>query len=174
MKNFQGFVQVYTGNGKGKTTAAVGQGMRAAGQGLRVVMIQFMKGRKYGELASIENLHRFTVHQFGRDEFVDRDNPEPEDVKLAQQGLAMAAQIVQKKGCDLLILDEINVACDYRLIETSGVVNLLKEKPKGMEIILTGRYASPELMAMADTVTEMREVKHHYRQGIQARRGIEY
>lgn len=170
----KGYVHVYTGHGKGKTTAALGLGLRAAGAGLKVYMIQFMKGRRYSEIDAVEQLQNFTIVQFGRDEFVSKENPEQIDVDLAQQGLEHAKEIIKKGEHDLVILDEINVAVDFNLIPLEDVLRLLREKPGKVELVLTGRYASPELVKDADLVTEMLEIKHPYQEGVLARKGIDY
>jgi cob(I)alamin adenosyltransferase len=171
----KGLVQVYTGNGKGKTTAAFGQALRAVGQGFRVCVIQFMKGRKYGEFLAAERcLPNLTVHLSGLDSFVMRDNPAPLDIELAKQGLALAREAVASGDYDMVILDEINVAVDFKLIPLGDVVALIQGKPPALDLILTGRYAPPEIMELADTVSEIREIKHHYNAGIKDRAGIEY
>jgi cob(I)alamin adenosyltransferase len=170
-----GLVQVYTGDGKGKTTAAFGQALRAIGQGYRVCIIQFMKGRKYGEcLAAERHLPNLTVHLAGLDSFVMRDNPAPLDIELACQGLDIARKAVASGDYDMVILDEINVAADFRLIPLDDVIDLVKSRPASIDLILTGRYAPPEIIALADTVSEIREVRHHYRAGVKERAGIEY
>ena len=172
--NSFGFIQVYTGDGKGKTTAAVGQAIRACGQGARVFMIQFMKGREYGELKCAKNIDNFEIEQYGRDEFVDKSNPAQIDKEYAQRGLEKAWHIVKDAKHDLLILDEINVAVDFGLIPLEDVLNLLEEKSDKMEVILTGRNAPKELMDIAQLVTIMQEKKHPYQQGIEMRKGIDY
>ena len=169
-----GLIHVYTGNGKGKTTAAIGLGIRALGNGLKVLMIQFMKGRRYSELDALEQMKDFTVVQFGRDEFVSKKNPEKIDIDLAQKGISYAREVLQKNLFDVVILDEINVAVDFQLIALDDVLNLLKLKPKTMELILTGRYAPPELIKHADVVSEVLEIKHPYQKGIQSRKGIDW
>lgn len=170
-----GLVQVYTGNGKGKTTAALGLALRALGHNWRVVVLQFMKsGANCGE---IKALHRFPdcqVYQFGREVLVDMNNPDPLDRVLAEQGLTAARQVVREDRCDLLILDEINVALACKLVKEEEVKILLSERPRHMEMVLTGRYAPLWLIEMADLVTEMRQIKHPFEQGIVAREGIEY
>ncbi|MBU0497870.1 MAG: cob(I)yrinic acid a,c-diamide adenosyltransferase [Candidatus Thermoplasmatota archaeon] len=169
-----GRIQIYTGAGKGKTTAAIGLGVRATGHGLKVYLIQFMKGRRYGELNSIEKLPLFTLKQFGRDEFVSKKNPEKIDIDFAQQGLAFARKIISEGKHDVIILDEINVALDYKLITLESVLQLLENKPKHVEIILTGRYAPPELVKYADLVSEICEIKHPYTNGVLSRKGIDW
>ena len=174
-KHRRGLVQIYTGNGKGKTTAAFGQALRALGQGYRVCVIQFMKGRKYGEcLAAERHLPGLTIHLSGLDSFVMRENPAPLDIELARQGLDLARQAVASGAYEMIILDEINVAADFKLLQLDEIVALVKEKPAALDLILTGRYAPPELLALADMVTEMQEVRHHYHAGIKDRAGIEY
>lgn len=171
----QGTVQVYTGDGKGKTTAALGLGFRAWGHGARVLVIQFMKGRiNYGELEAARKLDGFDVEQYGRETFVDRDDPAPEDVALAREALARAQSVVAENAYDLVILDEVNVAADYGLVTAEEVLALIAAKPPAMELVLTGRGAPAPVVEAADLVTEMREVKHHYRQGRPARQGIEF
>lgn len=170
----KGYIHVYTGPGKGKTTAAIGLGMRAAGAGLKVHMIQFMKGRRYSELNSIDKIPNFTLVQHGRDEFVNKENPEQIDIDLAQKGFAYAKEIIMKGKYDLIILDEINVAIDYNLIDIHDVIKLIEDKPKKLELVLTGRYAHPEISRYADYVTEMLEIKHPYQQGVLARKGIDF
>jgi len=170
----KGYIHVYTGPGKGKTTAALGLGLRAAGAGLKVHMIQFMKGRRYSELDAVENLKNFTISQFGRDEFVNKEKPEQVDIDLAQKGFAHANNVIKKEEYGLVILDEINVAVDYNLIDIHDVLKLIEEKPEKLELILTGRYAHPELSRHADYVTEMLEIKHPYQQGVEARKGIDF
>ena len=167
-------VHIYTGNGKGKTTAAIGLGMRAAGHGLTVHMIQFMKGRRYGEINTIEKTPNFTVKQFGRDEFVSKKKPEQIDIDYAQQGLAHAQKIISEGKYDIVILDEINVALDFNLIPLNTVIELITSKPDHVELILTGRYAPPELVKHADLVSEICEIKHPYTNGVQSRKGIDW
>jgi len=170
-----GKVQVYTGNGKGKTTAALGLAMRAVGKGFKVYMIQFMKGKiNYGELATAEKLDGFTIRQVGRPDFVDRKNLDPIDIKMANEGLTYAREIMQAGEHDILILDEVNCAIDWGLVKVEDVIALVKEKPENLELVLTGRYAPDELIELADLVTEMKEVKHPYQDGTEARDGIEF
>ncbi|MBC7262943.1 MAG: cob(I)yrinic acid a,c-diamide adenosyltransferase [Chloroflexi bacterium] len=171
----QGLVQVYTGDGKGKTTAALGLAVRAVGQGLRVYIVQFMKGwPDYGELNALKLLPNVTLVQFGRAEFVSREHPDPKDVQEARAALAHASEVVLAGQYDIVILDEVNVALDFGLIPLSEVLALLDAKPTHVELILTGRNAPPELVDRADLVTEMRSVKHPYDRGIVGRKGIEY
>jgi cob(I)alamin adenosyltransferase len=171
----KGYIQVYTGNGKGKTTASLGLAVRAAGHGLRTVIIQFMKGSiDYGELKGVEMLSPFVeIHQAGRDTFVNREGPDPEDIRLARDGWELAKTTVLARKADIVVLDEINCAVSFGLLPVSEVLDLLREKPDGMEIVLTGREAPKEIVAVADLVTEMRDVKHYYDKGVDARVGVE-
>jgi cob(I)alamin adenosyltransferase len=175
IKTAKGLVIVITGNGKGKTTAAFGQALRAIGQGYKVFVLQFMKGRKYGEfIAAGKYLPRLTIRMSGLDSFVMRYNPAAVDIELAQKGLAAAQKAINSGKYDMVILDEINVALDFKLIDLREVVKLIKNKPAGLDLILTGRYAPKEIIKLADTVSEVKEVKHHYNAGIKDRAGIEY
>jgi cob(I)alamin adenosyltransferase len=180
-----GLVQVYTGDGKGKTTCALGAGLRAAGHGLQVLMISFMKAKlamkegseevNYGEFESIDKIPNFTIIPVGRETFVDKENPDPIDVKMAQDGLRIAQEAIRKKKCDVLILDEINVAVEWNLITLDEQLDLIQKKPERMELIMTGRYARPEIIDAADLVTEMKELKHYFKgKNIQARKGFEF
>jgi cob(I)alamin adenosyltransferase len=170
-----GLVQVYTGNGKGKTTAALGVALRAAGHRLKVLMIQFLKGGiAYGELESAKRLAPYLkIVPMGRECFVNKKHPDPADVRFARQGWDLAQRAVRSGKFRIVILDEINVAVDYGLVPLKELVALLKSKPPGVELILTGRYAHPEILRHADLVTEMKEKKHYYRRGIESRVGIE-
>ncbi len=171
----RGIVMVITGDGKGKTTAAVGQALRALGHGRKVFMIQFMKGRKYGEVLAAEKAFPdFTIRQSGLDSFVMRDNPAPVDIELARAGLDLSRKVVASGEYGLVILDEINVALDFKLISLTEVVELVVNKPAAVDLILTGRYAPPEIVALADTVSEIKEIRHHYTRGIKERAGMEY
>ena len=175
IKTAKGLVIVITGNGKGKTTAAFGQALRAIGQGYKVFVQQFMKGRKYGEFIAAEKyLPHLTIRMAGLDSFVMRDNPAAIDIELAQKGLDVAQKAIKSEKYDMVILDEINVALDFKLIALTEVVELIKNKPENLDLILTGRYAPPEIIELADTVSEIKEVKHHYKAGIKDRTGIEY
>ena len=171
----KGYIQVYTGNGKGKTTASLGLAVRAAGHGLKTVIIQFMKGWiDYGELKGVAMLSPLvTIHQAGRDTFVDRESPDPEDVRLARDGWELAKETILGGKADIVVLDEINCAVDFGLLPVGEVLDLLRRKPDGMEIVLTGRGAPEAIVAAADLVTEMRENKHYYAKGVDARVGVE-
>ncbi|GAB4266257.1 MAG: cob(I)yrinic acid a,c-diamide adenosyltransferase [Deferrisomatales bacterium] len=172
----KGLVIVHTGNGKGKTTAALGLAMRAVGQGFRVTMVQFIKGsRRYGELNTAEHLEGFDIRPAGRG-FVNAGGrkPEPEDVALARECFQAAREKVLSGRYDLVILDEVNYAVDYGLLPVEDVLELIRDKPERVHLVLTGRNVRPEVVEAADLVTEMRDVKHPYRNGIRAQKGIEY
>ena len=174
-KYSRGLIMVFTGDGKGKTTAALGQALRALGHGKKVLVIQFMKGRKYGEVICAEQcLPNLTVRLCGLDSFVMRGNPAPVDVELARQGLDLARNAILSGDYDMIILDEINVAMDFGLVPVDSVVSMLKHKPAAVDVILTGRYAPKAIIDIADTVSEVVEIKHAYRQGIEPQPGIDY
>lgn len=171
----KGIVHVYTGDGKGKTTAALGLGLRAIGHGLKVYMIQFMKGGfNYGEYKSVKLLPNFEIVQFGRPELINPSKPTKEDIKAAREALNHARKIIMSGKYDIVILDEINVALDFKLIDVHEVLELIRDKPKHVELVLTGRYAPSEVVKAADLVTFMREIKHPYRKGLSTRKGIDY
>jgi cob(I)alamin adenosyltransferase len=171
----RGTVQVYTGDGKGKTTAALGLALRAVGHGLSVYMLQFMKGSSnYGELTSAAKLRGFIIEQSGRDEFVDKKNPAQVDIDLAAQGLEKARAAVAGGDYDIVILDEINVAVDFGLISIEDVLSLIETRPPHVELVLTGRSAHPNVVRAADLVSEVLNIKHHYDAGVEAREGIEF
>ena len=175
MKLEQGQIQVYTGNGKGKTTAALGLALRAVGRELKVFFIQFMKGGgPYGEHLAAPRLAPYlTIIQTGREGWVNRENPDPEDVRLAREALAMAERAVTGGEYDLVILDEVNGAVSFGLIGVDDVLALMKRKQPSVELVLTGRNAADRVIEAADLVTEMREIKHYYKAGVPARIGIE-
>ena len=168
-----GYVQVYTGNGKGKTTAAIGLAVRALGAGWRVFIAQFLKTGDYSEhkaLARFSDL--LTVKTYGRNVFI-RGTPEDEDIRLAQEAMQEIAASVASEQYRLVVLDEANVAIHYGLIRVEHILDLFDQSPKGIEFVITGRHADPRLIARADLVTEMQEVKHYYQQGVKARVGVE-
>jgi cob(I)alamin adenosyltransferase len=170
----QGYIHVYTGNGKGKTTAALGLALRAAGAGKKVFIAQFVKGMHYAELDALKRFEpEITLKQFGRDCFI-RHEPQEEDFALAKQGLAEVAEKIRSGLYDVVILDEACIALYYKLFLLSDLLDIIILRPESMEIVITGRYAPPELIEVADLVTEMREVKHYYQQGVEAREGIEF
>jgi cob(I)alamin adenosyltransferase len=170
----QGIFLVITGNGKGKTTSGVGCALRALGHDFRVAVIQFMKGRIHGELLVLRDRLGVDVYQFGRNAFVDSKRPDPRDVALARQGLDKAWEIVRGAQYDVLILDEINVVADFNLVPAEEVAALVRAKPRWMDIIATGRSAPAAFVDLADTVSDVREVKHHYRKGLESRAGMEF
>jgi cob(I)alamin adenosyltransferase len=170
----RGIFLVITGNGKGKTTSGFGTVVRALGHDFRVAVIQFMKGRIYGELVVLRDRLGVDVYQYGRNAFVDPKRPDPRDAELARAGLDKAWEIVRGGQHDLLILDEINVVADFKLLPASEVLELVNARPRWMDVIATGRNAPAEFVERADTVSEVREIKHHYRQGIESRAGMEY
>jgi cob(I)alamin adenosyltransferase len=171
----RGLVQVYTGDGKGKTTAALGLAFRAAGHGFKSYVIQFMKGQiVYGELNAARIVAPLiTVVQMGRPEFVNKKNPDPVDMHMAMDALALAREVIMAGEHDIVVLDEANVAMDFGLIPVDGVLSLLDEKPAHVEVVLTGRSAPEEIINRADLVTEMRLIRHYYDSGVGSRNGIE-
>ena len=169
----KGYIQVYTGNGKGKTTAALGLSLRAVGAGFNVFIAQFVKGMEYSELNSIKQLSpKITLKQFGRNCFIYQ-NPEEEDFKVAREGFEEVKKIVAGGKFEVVILDEINIATHYKLISIEEILELLETKPENVEIVLTGRNVDNRILEKADLVTEMKEIKHYYQKGVQARKGIE-
>lgn len=174
----RGLIIVHTGPGKGKTTAALGTALRAVGQGLKVLMIQFIKGSwHYGELDAAKMLGdaKFEILPMGRGFVkIGTEKPDSEDVRLVEEAWKFAAGKIQSGDYDVVILDEINYAISYKMLDPEAVVEVLRQKPKMVHVILTGRNAHPSVVECADLVTEMREVKHPYQKGIMAQRGIEY
>ncbi|MDY6973010.1 MAG: cob(I)yrinic acid a,c-diamide adenosyltransferase [Thermodesulfobacteriota bacterium] len=169
----KGYVQVYTGNGKGKTTAALGLALRAAGAGLRVYVAQFVKGMKYSELKVLERMSDLiTIKQYGRDCFIFKE-PEKEDILVAQEGLKEVREIMFSEKYNVIVLDEANIATYYNLFSVDDLLDLIRSKPEHIEMVITGRMADPMVIDEADLVTEMKEIKHYYQKGIQARDGIE-
>lgn len=180
-------IQVYTGNGKGKTTAAIGLAIRAAGAGFNVYIGQFVKGRSYGfgqrrpnhgllaysELTALKKFRNIKVDQFGRRCFI-KVKPDKEDIRLACDGLQKVKRLILSGKHRLVILDEINIAIKFKLVSSREVSAILKAAPRNTEIILTGRYASPEILKLADLVSEIKEKKHYYNKGVKARKGIEF
>ncbi len=171
----QGMVQVYTGDGKGKTTAALGLALRAVGRGFKVCVVQFIKGGGvYGEHLAARQLEPLlTIHQTGRDGWIFRDKLEGEDIRIAQEALEFAREAINSGSYDLVILDEINGAVWFGILSVDDLLEMIESKPSRVELVLTGRSAHSRVIEAADLVTEMREVKHYYQQGVDARIGIE-
>ena len=171
----RGLTMVYTGDGKGKTTAAFGLALRALGHNYRVFVVQFMKGRKYGEYLCAEKyLPGIKISLEGLDSFVMRDKPSPVDIELAKNGLALAEEVIYSGAYDMIILDEINVALDFHLLDLQDVLKIITNKPSSVDLVLTGRYVPQEIIDAADMVSEVKNIKHHYGSGIKDRPGIEY
>jgi cob(I)alamin adenosyltransferase len=170
----RGLVQIFTGDGKGKTSAAIGAVIRALGHGLKVYIGFFMKGRPSGERDILSRLPNVTMERFGGGGFVDRANIKAEEREQAKRGLAAASKAMLSGNYDLVVLDEINLAVAWKLVERDEVLKLIDNKPEGVELILTGRQADSKLIQSADLVTEMLKIKHPYDEGVRAREGIEY
>lgn len=169
----KGYVQVYTGDGKGKTTAALGLALRAAGAGLKVYICQFMKTGNYSEIKALKRFSDLiSIEQFGTGQFI-KGPPAPEDMKAARSGLEKARRAMASGQYGLIILEEANVAVHFGLFSLEELLNLIADKPEGLEIIITGRGARPEIIDRADLVTEMKSVKHYFDKGVTARTGIE-
>ena len=171
--SMKGYIQVYTGNGKGKTTAAFGLALRAAGAGLKVYIAQFVKGMKYSEINALEKMQdSIAVKQYGRSCFINR-NPEEEDIRAAWEGLKEVRQIMCSGKYQMIILDEANIATSYNLFSVDELLDFIEAKPEEVELVITGRGADPRIIEKADLVTEMKEIKHYYQKGVKARKGIE-
>lgn len=170
----KGYIQVYTGNGKGKTTAAFGLALRACGAGMKVFIGQFVKGMHYNEIDAIDKYlsNNITLKQYGLDCFIYND-PTQKDIDAAQKGFAEMKEILLSDKYDMVIFDELNIALYYKLFTTQKVLEMLNNRPENVEIIITGRYAPQEIIDIADLVTEMKEIKHYYHNGVEARKGIE-
>lgn len=166
-------IQVYTGNGKGKTTAAIGLALRASGAGLNVYIAQFAKGKCYHEIKALKNISRIKIEQFGRHCFI-KNPPQKIDIQLAIKGLKRVNEIIAKRKYQMVILDEANIAVKLKLISLIDLITLIKKTPKVMELVLTGRYADPKIIKIADLVSDIKEIKHYYNQGKKARPGIEF
>lgn len=168
-------LQVYTGNGKGKTTAALGVALRAAGYDLSVIMYSFFKDdSNYGEVRAAELLPNFTLKQVGRDSFVNFKNPDKEDIMLCVNGWQQAKKSIEEKEADIVILDELNIALAFDMLHVQEVIAFLKAHKNEVEIITTGRYAPDELLKAADLVTDMQEIKHYFHKGAASRNGIDH
>jgi cob(I)alamin adenosyltransferase len=171
----KGLVQVYTGDGKGKTTAAFGLALRAVGRGLKVFFVQFVKGGfDYGELYVVDKLPNLELKAFGQGKFVVQKPPSEKDVELGKEAFDLARKVIEGGKYDIVVLDEVNVAVHLGLVGVEEVVELIKNKPKHVELVLTGRYAPAEIVELADLVTEMKDIKHPYHGGVEAREGIEF
>jgi cob(I)alamin adenosyltransferase len=170
-----GYIQVYTGNGKGKTTAAMGLAFRAAGRGFRTYIAQFLKGQPTGEVEAAKKLAPLIrIEQFGREGFITvKDGPDDEDVTRAQTGLNRALEAMLSGDYRIVVLDEVNTAVHFKILPEKDVLDFLDRRPAGVEVLLTGRYAPDSFIARADLVTEMKEVKHYFDRGVKAREGIE-
>jgi cob(I)alamin adenosyltransferase len=169
-----GLVHVYTGDGKGKTTAALGLALRAIGNGLEVAMVQFMKcDQYYGEYAISKEIPRLTLLPMGRDCLVHEDRVTQADMDAAKAAMDKSRELLLSGRYDMVIMDEVNVSTRFGLVQVDDLVKLVKERPPYVELVLTGRYAPPEVVALADLVTEMKCIKHPYTKGVQARLGIE-
>ncbi|NCO24571.1 MAG: cob(I)yrinic acid a,c-diamide adenosyltransferase [Candidatus Infernicultor aquiphilus] len=169
-----GLIQVYTGDGKGKTTAALGLALRAAGSGMKVLIIQFMKKWDYGELHSLKLIPHITLETFGTKEFIYKGKAKKIDYEEAEKAFSFGVEGLQSGNYDLVIFDELNLALYYELLDLKEVIKKIKEKPEKVEVVITGRKAPQEIIEIADLVTEMREVKHPYQKGVEARKGIEF
>lgn len=168
----KGYVHVYTGNGKGKTTAALGLSVRAVCAGKRVFFGQFVKGMKYSETKAVEYLPNFEMEQLGLNCFIEKE-PTQADIDAAKAGLDRVREVLQSEEYDLVVLDEVNIAIYFQLITVEEVIELIQTRPTHIEVVCTGRYAPQDLIDLADLVTEMKEIKHYYSQGVMAREGIE-
>jgi len=169
----KGYVQVYTGHGKGKTTAALGLAVRAAGSGLKVFIAQFIKKQRCGEHEALERFgDMIEVRQYGCG-FIMGEKPTISDIRAAQKGYREVGEALRSKRYDVVILDEANVAVRYGLLGVQDLLDLIDDRPTGVELVITGRYADEKVVDAADLVTEMREIKHYHKQGVTARRGIE-
>jgi cob(I)alamin adenosyltransferase len=171
----KGLIQVYTGDGKGKTTCALGLGLRAVGQGFKVFMVQFLKTEDTGEVAAARRLAPdFTIQSFGTPGFPKLIDPDPKTLEAALQAFTLARRVILAGEHDLVILDEVNLSLTYGLVSLIEMLGVLRQRPAHVEVVLTGRGAPPQLVEFADLVTEMRPVKHYFEAGIKARRGIEW
>jgi cob(I)alamin adenosyltransferase len=167
-----GMVHVYTGNGKGKTTSAIGLAVRAAGAGLKVYIGQFVKGRQYSELNILDKLDNIDIEQFGKKNFI-KNNAEEIDIKKAKEGYRKIQKVLNSNFYDLIILDEANIAVYFDLFSVEDLLDLIEKRNQEIEVVLTGRMANNKIIEYADLVTEMKEIKHYYKKGITARKGIE-
>ena len=171
----QGLIQIYTGDGKGKTTCALGLALRAVGQGFKVFMVQFLKTADTGEVQAAQRLAPdFAIESFGTPGFPRLREPDPETLTAARKAFDRARQVILAGKHDLVILDEVNLSLAYGLVPITEMLEVLRQRPSHVEVVLTGRNAPAELVDLADLVTEMRPVKHYFEAGVKARRGIEW
>ncbi len=169
-----GLVHLYTGNGKGKTSAAFGLALRMAGHGGKVLIVQFLKGMPTGEVIAAKKIPEIEVMRFGSKEFVNPKKPRPEDLEMARKGLYAAKGAMSSGEYRLVVLDEINVAVSFNLLSENDVIAAVKERHPSTEVVLTGRYAPKSFYDLADYVTEFKEIKHPFSRGVPAREGIEF
>ena len=170
----KGLIQVYTGDGKGKTTAALGLALRAAGRNMKVLIVQFMKKWDYGELHSVKLIPNITLETFGTKEFIYKGKAKKIDYEEAEKAFSFGVERMQSGDYDIVIFDELNMALYYELLDLKEILEKLRGKPEGVEVVITGRRAPEEIIEIADLVTEMKEIKHPYQKNIKARMGIEY
>lgn len=170
----EGMIHLYTGDGKGKTTAAFGLALRASGYGMRTYVGQFLKGKLYGEVKATKPNPLITVEQFGSEECLSKENVTEDDYNRARIGLQKCDIALQSSSYHMVVMDEVCVAIAFGLLDIDVVLNVVLRKPKAVELVLTGRYADKKLIAVANLVTEMQEVKHYYKEGLEARKGIEF
>lgn len=172
MREEKGYIHLYTGNGKGKTTAALGLAIRAVCAGKNVYFGQFVKGMEYSETKCVDYLPNIKFEQYGDNCFIFNE-PTDEDIELAKKGLEKVKAILNSNEYDMVVLDELNIALYYKLFEVDEVIDILKNRNEKIEVVITGRYAPKEILDIADLVTEMKEIKHYYYEGVEARDGIE-
>ncbi|MCY6957808.1 cob(I)yrinic acid a,c-diamide adenosyltransferase [Clostridium brassicae] len=168
----RGYIHIYTGNGKGKTTAALGLALRAVCSGKKVFFGQFLKGMKYSELDATKYLPNFIMKQYGAEKFIC-SSPSQKDVEIARKGILEIKEVLAKGEYDIVVLDELNIALYYNLFSVEEIIDILEKRKDNIEVVITGRYAPQKLINKADLVTEMREIKHYYKKGVEARIGIE-
>lgn len=170
----QSYIQIYTGNGKGKTTAAFGLALRAVGAGKKVFFAQFVKGKTYSEIeATRKFLPDIEIKQYGLGCFIVKE-PTPDDIRAAKAGLTEVTELMHSGRYDLVVLDEANIAVFFKLFSVTELINAIQQRNTKTEVVVTGRYAAPELLEIADLITEMTEVRHYYNSGVEARKGIEF
>ncbi len=169
----KGYIHLYTGNGKGKTTAAMGLAVRAVGAGKKVFIGQFAKGMHYSELDALKRFPEIEIRQFGLECFI-RQTPAQKDIEAARKGFRETVAVIKENKYDVVIMDEVCIALYYKLFDINELLDVLRNKPPLMEIVMTGRKAPKELYETADLITEMKEIKHYYNEGVEARKGIEH